>query len=217
MADERSDFELLDGWRAGDAAAGNALFRRHFGPICRFFRNKVGEGVEDLIQRTFLACVESRDAFRKEASFRTYLFTVARHELYAHLRRGHRHEAFDSQAVPASAIGPSATEVLARKREQRQLLLALREIPLDFQIALELYFWEDMPAPDLARVLGIPVGTVRGRIRRGKALLEQRLEAGVHEGESVKSTVQRLEDWARSLKACVDADLEARGHPPKPG
>ena len=74
------DFETLDRWRAGDRAAGNELLRRHFDGLYRFFRNKVDEGVDDLIQRSFLACVESKDRFRKQASFRTYLFTVARHE-----------------------------------------------------------------------------------------------------------------------------------------
>ncbi|MCH9683177.1 MAG: hypothetical protein K0V04_17210 [Deltaproteobacteria bacterium] len=41
-----TDFELLDAWKGGDKAAGNALFQRHFDSVCRFFRSKVGEGVD---------------------------------------------------------------------------------------------------------------------------------------------------------------------------
>ena len=109
-----TDFELLDAWRAGDRDAGNELFLRHFESVCRFFRNKVRDGVEDLIQRTFLACVESRERFRKEATFRTYLFTVARNELFAHFRRGRKSpEPIDAMILSVNDLGPSPSGVLA--------------------------------------------------------------------------------------------------------
>ena len=50
------DGALVDAWRSGDRAAGKRLFERHYSGVARFFRNKVGEGEGDLIQRTFLAC-----------------------------------------------------------------------------------------------------------------------------------------------------------------
>jgi RNA polymerase sigma-70 factor (ECF subfamily) len=209
VAERSSDFELLDAWRAGDAGAGNELFRRHFGAVCRFFRNKVGDGVDDLIQRTFLACVESKHAFRGDSSFRTYLFTIARHQLYAHIEQRHRPR-LDGERMAMSDIVPGPSRVLARKREQRQLLEGLRRIPLDHQVALELYYWEDLPASELARILDVPEGTVRGRIRKGKALLQEALEQLASDAQSLDSTMARLEDWARSVRECVDADTRAR-------
>lgn len=200
------DFELLDAWRGGDAAAGNALFERHFDGICRFFRNKVSEGVDDLIQRTFLACVESRDAFRGDASFRTYLFTLARNELYAHFKRVHRERGrIDPLEVSVHDLGPTPTGIVARRKEQRLLLQALRKIPVDHQIALELYYWEDMPAPALASVLGIPEGTVRTRLRRAKILVEQALRE-IGQGQELETTVANLDDWARSLREQVHGE-----------
>ena len=80
------DFELLDAWRSGDRAAGNTLFERHFDAVCRFFANKVNDNVDDLIQKTFLGCIEGRDRFRKQSSFRTYLFAVAHNILRVHFR-----------------------------------------------------------------------------------------------------------------------------------
>ena len=79
-SDPMDDFELLDAWRAGSREAGSELFERHFPGLFWFFRNKAGESAEDLVQQTFLSVVESRDRFRKDASFRTYLFTVARRD-----------------------------------------------------------------------------------------------------------------------------------------
>jgi RNA polymerase sigma-70 factor (ECF subfamily) len=81
-----SDRELLDAWREGDKDAARQLLDRHYGPLDRFFRNKVGAEAADLVQRTMLVCVESRDRFRGEASFRTDLFAIARNELRAHVR-----------------------------------------------------------------------------------------------------------------------------------
>jgi RNA polymerase sigma-70 factor (ECF subfamily) len=197
-----SDFELLDRWRGGDAEAGNALFERHFESVCRFFRNKVDVGVDDLIQRTFLACVESRDAFRGEASFRTYLFTLARNELFAQIKRSARErDRFDPLEQSVHDLGPTPTHRVAQHGEQRLLLAALRRIPLEHQLALELYYWEDLRAPELARVLGIPEGTVRTRLRRAKALLEQVLRRLDEGAELVESTVAGLDDWAKSLRA----------------
>src|SRR5262245_60999657 len=84
--DGDEDLALLNRWRDGDRAAGEALFARHFDGLYRFFEHKTGGDADDLTQRTFLACVRSRDQFRGASSFRTYLFAIARHELYAHLR-----------------------------------------------------------------------------------------------------------------------------------
>src|SRR3954463_11182439 len=81
-ADDRSDLDLLVAWRAGDAAAGQVLFKRHFRKVYRFFETKCGAEADELVQATFLACVRAKDQFRGESSFATYLFTVARHELY---------------------------------------------------------------------------------------------------------------------------------------
>lgn len=197
----RDDFELLDAWRGGDAEAGNALFQRHFASVCRFFRNKVTEGVDDLIQRTFLQCVESRDAFRGDASFRTYLFTLARNTLYAHFKRSSREQArFDPLEASVQDLAPTPTAIVAKQKEQRLLLEALRRIPLDHQITLELYYWEELPASELSRVLGVPEGTIRTRIRRAKTLLVEALEKLGGSGEVLGTTIANLEDWARSLR-----------------
>ena len=86
-ADEHA---LLEAWRAGDAAAGEALFERHFDAIYEFFASKLTIDVGDLVQRTFLGCVEARGRFRGECSFRTFLYAIARLELYGYFLSRHR-------------------------------------------------------------------------------------------------------------------------------
>ncbi len=198
-----ADHELLERWRAGDAEAGTVLFERHFDALCRFFRNKLADGdaVDDLIQRTFVALVEHRDQFRGDSSVRTYLFTVARHELYGHLRRNLREQSrFDPLEQSVHDRAPSPSTIVAQRKEQRLLLEALRRVPVELQVVLELYYWEDLSASELAAVLELPEGTVRTRIRRGRQLLEQALTELAAGDEVLASTLAGLDDWARSIR-----------------
>lgn len=196
-----SDVELLEAWRGGDRQAGQRLFERHYGSVARFFQNKVDAGVDDLIQRTFLACVESKERMRGEASFRTFLFAVARNLLSKHYRgkRGDG-EHVDFGVTSVHDLGPSPSVVIAEHQEQRVLLEALRRIPLEHQIILELYYWESLTSVEVAQLLDVPHGTARTRIRRAKQLLEEQLRALQGDQAQLESTIANLDSWAASLR-----------------
>jgi RNA polymerase sigma-70 factor (ECF subfamily) len=196
-----TDAELLRAWRAGDRLAGEELFERHFEAIARFFRNKVDDGIDDLIQRTFLACVESRDRFRGDSSFRTFLFGVAHNVLGKHFRRKRRHgDRIDFGVTSVHDLSPSPSVIVAKHREERLLLEGLRRIPLEHQVVLELYYWERMSAPEVAQVLGVPEGTARTRIRRAKQLLEEQMLGQAASEDLLHTTLANLDDWAAKLR-----------------
>ena len=195
------DEQLLAAWREGDAEAGNTLFVRYFPALWRFFRNKVQEEAEDLVQRTMLACVGRRDRVRD--GFRAYLFRSARNELIDHYRRRsaqQRH--FEPVQHSVHDMGPLASAVMARHDEQRLLLAALRRLPLDVQLTMELYYWEGLRYAELAEVLGVSSEAIKKRLQRGRNQLREHLEA-LGEASLVESTVSNLEDWARSLRDCI--------------
>lgn len=100
---------------------------------------------------------------------------------------------FDLALEPADAM--------AERHEHVLLLQALRRIPIEHQTLLELYFWEPLPALEIASVLGVPEGTVRTRIRRAKAVLEVELGRLTDDPKLFESTVSNLEDWARQIRA----------------
>ena len=201
----RSDFDLLDAWAAGDKRAAKELIDRHIAAIVRFFRNKAGgEGVEDLVQDTFLACVGARDRFRREASFRTFLFATARNVLFAHLRRRQKHaDALDPEVQSVADLAPGPSTIIAGKHEQRVLLEALRALPLDYQIALELYHWEELTGPELAEVLGIGEPALRSRLHRAKQELRRQVERIAASPEELSSTLGNLDAWAAGLRAVL--------------
>jgi RNA polymerase sigma-70 factor (ECF subfamily) len=179
MGGDRDDLDLLEKWRAGDSAAGAALFEAHFDGVRRFFRNKLAaEDVEDTIQRVFLACVESRDVFRGDSSFRTYVFTIARHELYRYLRRRGRDVValgLDASVTSIHMLGISPSSAAARDEARDRVHEALRRLPVEQQVMLELKYWEDLATAEIAAIMEIPEATVRTRLFRARAALREAL------------------------------------------
>lgn len=199
-----TDTELLEAWRTGDAAAGESLFDRHFAAVTRFFRNKVGDRLDDLVQTTFMTLLESPHGYRGEGSFRGYLFGVAYNVLRRYLRDLQRDDRIDFGVTSVHEAGASPSAVLDARREHQRLLEALRRIPLEHQTLLELYYWESMSASTIAHVLDVPEGTVRTRLRRAKALLQEHLGRIIEDREQLESTLARLDDWARSIRNHLD-------------
>ena len=195
---EPTDIALLDQWRNGDAAAGEALFQRHFDSIYSFFETKCEADADELVQSTFLACLRARDQFRKESSFRTYLFTIARHELYRVLRGRQRDGArldFELSSIADLVTTPGTR--MARNQEHRRLIDGLRQLPVEQQTLLELHYWEDMDIGDLAEVFEIPHATIRTRLHRARKSLRDKMEGAAP--PQVLETLESLDQWARAM------------------
>ena len=204
MAAPPDDRTLLRAWKDGDTRSGEALFERHYAALERFFLNKASHDHADLVQRTFLACVEKADTLRDEGSFRAFLFGIARYELLNFFRRKDKQMRVDDFSEQSSAdLDPTPSQVLVDKREQRLLLEALRRIPLDLQIVLELSYWEDMTGPEIAEAVSLPEGTVRSRLRRARQLLDEQLSALADSPDLLQSTTANLDRWVAEVRARV--------------
>lgn len=190
MGTARDDAELLEAWRAGDTVAGEALFRRWLPLVYRFFRHKAAEGVDDLVQRTFMACVVARDDIRDSSSFRAYLLCIARNQLYAQLRGDRRVQ--DVGLSSLAELAPSPSAVVAQREDVARLLAAMRTIPLELRIVVELHYWESCTAAEIAQVIAAPVGTVKTRIRRARELLRTALEQLGAVGPEIDASLEAI-------------------------
>lgn len=169
---ERTDEDLLAAWRAGDEPAGNELCRRVIDPLYRFFRSKAPGSPEDLVQQTLAATVEGRSRFEGRSTFRSYVFGIARNILRNALRaryEDHRDLDFSTQSI--EDLVPSPSSIAAQRQRNSLLHRALRRLSVDQQIALELYYWENLSGREIAEVLGLREGGVRSRLLRGRAAL----------------------------------------------
>lgn len=197
-----TDAELLEAWATGDRNAANEMFERYFDPLYRFFRSKTSSNIEDLVQETFLAAVSQRERIRGATSFRAYLFGIARNLLFQQFRRRRvRGEDVDVMSHSVEDVTPGASTVLGEKQEHRLLADALRRIPIDHQIALELKYWEKLTGPEIAETLGLTEPAVRSRLRRAKEALKAEIERLASSAALVQSTWAGLEQWAMDI-AC---------------
>lgn len=177
MPDPADDLALLDRWRAGDKAAGEDLFTRHFDSLVAFFVTKCPDA-DELVQRTLLACVNAKDQFRAQSSFRTYLFAIARHELYQYLKRTRKdRERIDFEITSVAELVTTPGTRLARRDEQQRMVDTLRQLPVEQQTLLELYYWEDLEVAQLAEVFELTPNAVRVRLHRARQELRDRLIA----------------------------------------
>ncbi len=204
------DSELLHAWRDGDAAAGNELVQRHFDAVYSFFRTKFDRDVDDLVQATFLACVEASESFREEAGFRTFVFAIARNQLRQLLRKELGRPNLAGVTSSMADPGQSPSSFAHARGRQKTLLQALRSIPLDAQITIELYYWEGLSGTELARVLDVPEGTARSRLRSARTALREQLAKIDPDSSASASQEEALARWVGSIREYIAHDQVGR-------
>lgn len=161
-------------------------FTRHFEDIYTFFHHKVPTDADELVQRTFMACVGARDWFREQSSFRTYLFAIARNQLYSYLRQLPRGEQVDFEVTSIAQLVTSIASQLGRQQEIAHLRAALATLPAEQQLLLELHYWHELDAAGLAEVFETTTGNIRVRLVRARTALREAM------GSVVPSATDKL-------------------------
>lgn len=186
-ARNEEDLALLAAWQAGDARAGDGLIRHYAPHMRRFFADKVADHeVDDLLQQTWEALLHARDRFAARedgaaegepimASFRAYLYGTARFVLFAQLRRRAKAAAFDPEVSSLEDLAPSPSRQASAHAKLARLATALRKLPIDLQILLELRYAQEMTSAEIAAIYGIPKGTAKSRLRVAKQKLDAQL------------------------------------------
>ncbi|MEM6994674.1 MAG: RNA polymerase sigma factor [Myxococcota bacterium] len=190
------DLALLDAWANGDRGAAATLLDRYVDPLGRFFRGKVSTDVEDCVQETFTRCLAQRRGLAPGSSFRAYLFATARNLIYERFRKAARGQ-IDPEQVSLADLGPTPSAIVGRDQERQLMLAALQRIPVESQLAIELYYWEGLAVAEMASVLQIPAGTVKSRLHRARGQLRRQLEQLDQAEAAVRDSLTRLTAWDR--------------------
>ena len=96
---------------------------------------------------------------------------------------------------------PAAAAVLVD--QQRLVVSAMQSLPVDYQIALELHYWEEMSVAEIAVVTEVAEGTVKSRLSRGRTMMRRVLDQMGEKEALVRSTIDGLDRWMRSLPAAI--------------
>ncbi len=152
----------------------------HFAPRVKSFMMRKGsnaEQAEDLVQETMIAVWSKAAMFSTEkGSVSTWIFTIARNLRIDKLRRERAQLYTDLEDFDAPDMSTGAEEALGRSQEDNHVVQALAQIPMEQRDLLILSFVEDVPQSEIALRLGIPLGTVKSRMRLGYQRLRKILE-----------------------------------------
>lgn len=191
------DTDLLARWCAGDRAAGEVLTRRHYAALHGFVRRKIDNPavVEEIVQESLLGLVEGKHRIREGVKFRGFLNCIASRRVYRWFGERGRVESFDADQM---SVSQAASTLGLLSRDRKLLYQALRELPAEEQLALELYNWEELSAPEIAEVTGATLAQVKHRLRRGKEKLETLIGRYRQDHSDVETA--ELETWFAALK-----------------
>jgi RNA polymerase sigma-70 factor (ECF subfamily) len=174
------DGELVRRFLAGDAGAATELITRHERRVYAMCLRVLGnpDDAADAAQDALLAMIRKLDGFRGEAAFTTWLYRVAMNVCYDHLRRAKRRPVLrrdDDAPAPEPALDDHADAVAGA----HDVAAALARVPEDFRVAIVLADVHDLPYDEIAKVLDLPVGTVKSRVHRGRIALAKALGIGL--------------------------------------
>ena len=180
---EQNDDDLLLRIRSGDEQTFLNLYHQRQGAIYRFALHMAGSTsvAEDIVQDVFLVVISDSTGFdSSRGSLASYLFGIARKLVLRHLQRERQDlslldDSEESPVLPPAAI-ESPLDDLTRREGVDALRRAVLALPRRYREVVVLCDLEELDYADAAQVLGCPIGTVRSRLHRARALLMEKLQ-----------------------------------------
>lgn len=169
---------------AGDRKAFETLFERHHGRVFRFARQMGAspDVAEDITQEVFIALMSCAARFESRlGSVSTFLYGVTRNLLRRQFRLGASRREVGLAALaecPTLAAPGGAHEDLERLETVTRLREAIAGLPDAYREVVVLCQLHELSYEETARVMGCPIGTVRSRLNRARAVLAGRLSGG---------------------------------------
>ena len=180
-----ADEELMQLVRRGDARAFETIYDRHGGAAFSLAYRIVGNrsAAEDVVQEAFLSIWRSRLRYEPErGSVRTWVLGIVHHRTIDSLRRNlvHERRRTSTEGIEERHEAPERTDVEAARREEaRTVRAALDSLPVEQERVIELAYFGGFTHSEIAEMLDMPIGTVKGRMRLGLDKLRRELAGAI--------------------------------------
>lgn len=175
--DDLTDEALLDRFQRGTHAAYEVLMRRHEDRIFGLALRMTGDRSDALeaTQDTFISAFRQAGSFRGESSFGTWLYRIGINACRDVMRKRQRlpEPVADPSDRTDTGAGARVEEIVV---DRVDLARALAQLPEEYRQAVVLYDLGGVPYDEIATVAGVPIGTIKSRISRGRRRLADLLE-----------------------------------------
>ena len=176
------DDEIIERTLRGDTAAFGELVARHERRLLAMLGHLTGCGseAEDVAQDAFLQAYLKLADFKRESQFYTWLYRIAVNGVLSKRRRIHRERpmpTIDGYEMPVPDTSEGPTVAVERAERVAEVRAALDSLPDDFRSVLVLRELDGCNYEQISELLGLPPGTVRSRIHRGRAALREAIVA----------------------------------------
>ena len=185
IADQERDDVLLRRAGKGDEEAFTLLYRRHQAALYRFALRMSGNAwaAEEIVQDVFMTLMGDPKKFDPErGTLGAFLYGITRNRVLKHLERSPREISLDERKEDGASLEATLQDfvtpaTVAEKRELIELVwAAVLGLPAEFRETVVLCELEELSYEEAAAMIGCPIGTIRSRLYRGRALLMARLE-----------------------------------------
>lgn len=187
MGEQFTDAQLVAQAQSGDTAAFDLLVRKYQYKVVKLVSRYVSQSdASDVAQEAFIKAYRALANFKGDSAFYTWLYRISINTAKNHLvARSRRPSSQDVDAADAEVYGYSdrfseqdTPDALLESEEIRDTVVAsIRELPEDLRTAIMLRELEGMSYDQIAESMDCPVGTVRSRIFRARAAIDERLRA----------------------------------------
>lgn len=187
MYDDKIDLQLIDAVKKGDSRAFDMLVMRYQTRVCKIVSRFVKDPHEmmDVSQEIFIKAYKALDKFRADSSFYTWLYRIAINASKNYLvERGHRLPDITFEIVDMERYSgrngrceTNTPESLVMRDEIENLVYdAIDELPRDLRMAILLREMDGLTYGQIADAMDCPVGTVRSRIFRARAVIDKTVQ-----------------------------------------
>jgi len=181
---EDPDLALLSRIATGDQEAIEELYRRHSRLLLGQLQFMVDQPAlaEEVLQDTMLAVWKGARTFRGGSRVRTWLLGIARRQARDRMRRKRAMPMADSELAQRPSPNPGPEAIAVERAEGRRMVAALSTLTPAHREVLGLVFGADLSLAEVARVLEVPLGTVKSQLHAARAALSRTMnEKGMNE------------------------------------
>jgi len=180
--EKEADHDLMRKIQEGDMVAFNQMANKFKNRLMNVISRMVGstEEAEDIVQETFLRVYQHRDSFDFKHCFSTWIYTIALNLGRNELRKRKRFkflDIFDLQGKESEI----AVEMKLPSNLPGAIENALTSLPEKYKSAFMLRDVQELPYEEIAKIMNIPLGTVKSRVNRARAMLREKLRPRMEE------------------------------------